>query len=87
MTFPSSIGDEMENILTFMQPYLWDWRRGLREVKIEMEGWWDKETARLSALPDLHSEGEIQKQGNRGDRLNMSGIQREFVFLMEALNK
>lgn len=31
VTFPSAVGDEMENILTFMQPYLWVWRRGLTE--------------------------------------------------------
>lgn len=61
MTFPSSIGDEMENILTFMRPYLWDWRRGLREVKIEMEGWWDKETAWLSAFGFA---GSAQRGGN-----------------------
>lgn len=55
--------------------------RADREVKIEMEGWWDKEKARLSTLPDLHSEqetGSQRKQGNRGGCLNMPGIQRRF---------
>lgn len=44
-----------------------------------MERWWDKETAQLSALPDLQSEREIPKQGNQGDCLNMSGVQRKFA--------
>lgn len=43
-------------------------------MKIEMEGWWDKEPALL----DLHSERKTQKEGNRGDGFNMSGIQSGF---------
>lgn len=38
------------------------------------EGWWDKERAQLSGLPDLQSERELPKQGNRGYCLKMSGI-------------
>lgn len=47
-------------------------------MKIEMEGWWDKETARLLAVLDLQQETE--KEGNRGGGLNMSAFQIKFGF-------